>query len=313
VVALCYLVFYNVEITFVIGALRNSQWELFLLAFLVLVGERLVRPYRLAKLLGETAPVRQIVAAQCVSQVINLALPMRSGEIFLVFLLRATTRIPASYAFSVVVIDRLLDVVAILAIFAVAIAMSPGILPVANQGAILLGLLCVAAILGIVAVIAARERILAWTERGLQRFAPTRIEVWSRRADQVMHGFAILKDFRRVAIALAATAATWGLAVFAAWLVLRGIWPEAPIWAAALGICFGLIGTTLVSVPAGIGVLHAGLALGVLAFGTTQEVALAFAVVEHLLATGATLAMGIWGIPLVNRAGVSLRGYLSRG
>lgn len=300
---LCWWLFRNVRLDAIIRALNDSPWELSFGAFLLFVAERVIRPCRLAVLFRGTVPVMTAIGTQSVSQVVNMLLPMRAGEMVLIFLLRSAAPVSASVALAVVVIDRVLDVIAILIVFTVALAVIPGIPSIVNGGAITLGTACVVVLAGIVMLLATRDRVLKLTARWLQRFAPIRGAAWYARVAGVLDGLAILRDPGRIVMALLLTAAVWALAIGGFALILKGVWPAAPISTAALAVCFGAIGIALLSVPAGIGVLHAGYALAALAFGAPQEVALAFAIVAHFLGLLATLLMSLSGMSFMRRAG----------
>ena len=63
------------------------------------------------------------------------------------------------------------------------------------------------------------------------------------------------------------------------------------------------LGNAIVSVPAGIGVVHAANMLAVVMFGGSQEVGLAFAVCAHALTTAVTAVMGVIYLPVARRMG----------
>jgi uncharacterized protein (TIRG00374 family) len=306
VAALCWALFHNVQLENLLSALRNCPWEFSAGAFLLFLIERLVRPLRLFALLGGAATARDVLGAQSASQMVNLLLPMRAGEMLLVLLLRTVTRLGASYTLSIVVVDRLMDVIVVLLIFALTLALVPGVPSIASGGAMTLAGACAIAILAIAILLASRARVLRLAEQWLVRVAPARSVAWNTRLRRTIEGFAVLQNPRRVAVALAATAVTWMLAISGASLILLGVWPEAPLIAAPLAICFGAIGITLLSVPAGLGVLHASFALAAMIFGARQEVALAFALLTHFLGFCATLLIGITGVPIVRRAKMHL-------
>ncbi len=300
--ALCWVLFRNVQLNAIARALRECPWELWVGTFLLFITERIARPCRLAILFRGTVPLRDAVGAQSVAQVVNLLLPMRAGEMVLILLLRNAASVSASIALSVVVIDRMMDVIAILMVFAVALAVIPGIPAIVNGGAMTLAVACVLGVGAIAILLAMRDRVLILAKRWLQRFAPARGAAWHARVEGVLDGFQVLREPRRVALAFVATIAVWAFAIAGFALILKGIWPVAPISTAALAICFGAIGMALLSVPAGIGILHAGYALAAIVFGAPQEVALAFAILTHFLGMCATLVMGLTGLPLVRRA-----------
>jgi glycosyltransferase 2 family protein len=310
VAALCWWLFRSVKFDALLRALRDCPVELTFGAFLLFIAERIVRPCRLSLLFRGVVAPRAAIATQSVAQVVNLLLPMRAGEMVLIFLLRSTTPVGASAALSVVIVDRVMDIIAILIVFAVALALIPGIPPIVNGGAVTLAAACVVFVAGVAILLVARERVLTLTARWLQRFTSIDGAAWLTRLKGVLDGFSILRDPARVALALAVTAVVWTLAIGGFALVLKGVWPAAPIPNAALAVCFGAIGIALLSVPAGIGVLHAGYALAAMVFGAPQEQALAFAILAHFLGLIATLAMGLTGAPLMRRAGPQIMRYI---
>jgi glycosyltransferase 2 family protein len=305
VVALCWAVFSNTDLARVGEALRQANVGLMGLAVLVLVFERIARPYRLAKLLGGNTAFTNIIAVQNVAQLINLALALRSGEMFLVVALRGLGSASGSFALSIVAIDRLLDIVCVLLVFGLSIVSVVALPGYVGDTAVIMTAASVGVICTILVLVLTRTTTLAVVRTVLARIvSPARAVVWLSRFEQLVDGFAVLLDARRLMPAIAATLVTWGCAIAAAWLVLTSIWPHATVLTAALAICLGTIGVTLVSVPAGIGILHAAFALAALASGASQEVALAFAILEHFFVTAVTIVMGIIGLPIVKRAGM---------
>lgn len=307
---LCWWLFRSARLDALLRALKDCPVELTLGALLLFVLERIVRPYRLSVLFRGVVGVRAAIGTQSLSQIVNLVLPMRAGEMMLIVLLRSTTPVGASAAISVVIVDRVMDIVAILIVFAVALALIPGIPPIVNGGAITLAAVCIAFVVSVAVLLIARDRILLLTATWLQRVTSIDSTAWQARLKGVLDGFTILRDPARVALALIVTAAVWTLAIGGFALVLKGVWPVAPISNAALAVCFGAIGIALLSVPAGIGVLHAGYALAAMMFGAPQEAALAFAILAHFLGLLATLAMGLTGLPLMRRAAPQIMRYI---
>jgi glycosyltransferase 2 family protein len=309
VVVLCWAVFRTVDFARLIGALRQANFLLFALAVIPLVAERIVRPYRLFALFGGRIPFRDVVAAQSVSQLVNLVLPMRSGEVSLLVMLRALGHASFSYAMSIVLIDRLLDVAIVLLIFAWAIVAVPDLPSAADKGAAVLAIACVGVVAAMLIISRFKQRVLSIVQRLLIRAAGgERAGGWLGRIEAIVDGFAVLSDPRKLGIALLATVVTWGLASFASWLMLAAIWSNPPFAAVCLAICLATIGSTLISVPAGIGVVHAASMLAIMMFGASQEIGLAFAVSAHAIVTGVTAIMGLVYFPIARRLGLRMWG-----
>jgi uncharacterized protein (TIRG00374 family) len=299
-------VFRNVDLVRLIAILRAADFPLLALALVPLVIERVVRPYRLALLLNALPSLRVVIAAQSVAQFVNLILPLRSGEMFLVVALRALTPVSGSYALSIVVIDRLLDIVMVLLVFAAAVVAVPELPAIADRAALSLTIVCGAVVAGMLLLVVMRDRFAILARRVFTAIGRGHLENWLTRLQLTIDGFATLLDLRRLVVALGATVITWMMATIAAWLVLKGIGADVSIAAAALAICLGVFGVTLVSLPAGVGVTHAAFALAIMVFGGTQETALAFAVIYHGMASMVTAAMGLAFMSTLRRAGLRL-------
>ncbi len=306
-IGLCWIIFRKTDIGTLGESLRKIDlWSLAIATLLLLI-ERLIRPYRLAILLGNQIAPLQVIAMQSVSQIFNLVLPLRSGEIFLVAALRFLGHSSGSYALSIVAIDRLMDVVCVLAIFAGTVLATLGLPDYVGRAAYVLAGISAVATAGMLALVLLRSKVIAQSESAIGRFAGAdRAKRWRARFEQIIEGFSVLLDPRRLLLALLATVLTWTCDVLGTYLILGAVWPGAPVMAALLAVCLSVIGMTLVSVPAGIGIMHAAFAMGAMAFGATRETGLAFAIVGHFLAVATTLLMGVAGFFIAKSAGLSL-------
>jgi hypothetical protein len=87
----------------------------------------------------------------------------------------------------------------------------------------------------------------------------------------------------RALVALALSAAIWGLAALTNILTLAALGVAAPAWSAWLVVVTGYAATFLPTVPAQIGVFEYAAVLSLEAGGMAPEPALAFALVLHLV------------------------------
>ena len=302
---ICWLLFRTVNSERLIAALRGIDLAILLIATLPMVIERLLRPCRLAILLGAPARLYQVISAQNVSQLINLVLPFRSGEMLLVLMLRGLNIAAGSRAISIVLLDRLFDVVFVLVIFIGAIIALRSFPATLVIGAVLLGVICLVTIAGIAALLHAKTKVVAFLNWFLTRTLGQTGTQWTVRIEGVIDGFAVILEPRPLIFASIITIVSWCLATVGVWLVLLAIWPIAPLAAAVLTVCLTVIGVTLISVPAGIGVFHAAFAIAAMSFGAPQEVGIAFGVVGHFLMISINTLMGLIGMRVVKRAGIS--------
>jgi uncharacterized protein (TIRG00374 family) len=303
---LCWLLLRGIDLQGLTTIWRRVDLWLLTAAIPLLLLERIVRPVRLAVLLGiPVSSYLTIIAAQSTSQLVNLVLPMRSGEVVLVLMLRSLAPVAGSYAVSVVIIDRALDVLMTILMFLLVVAFVPTLPAPVAKGAFWFAAAALAVFICCLAMVAARTGMLRVVEWMFHRSAPGRAGRWRTRAEHVIDGMAVLLDFRRLTLAILSSIITWGFAILSSWLVLRAVWPDGTLAAATLSLCLAVMGMALISVPAGAGVLDASLAFGAMLFGTSQETALTFAVLLHFLVVSVTAIMGFAALGILRRAGVS--------
>lgn len=216
-------------------------------------------------------------------------------------MLRGLGHVPFSYALSILLIDRLMDVAMVLLLFAWALIAIPGLPVAADTGAAVLTVGTVGAIAAMLIASRYKTRLLSTVARMIGRIAGSRAAGWLGRIEAIVDGFAVLSDPHKLVIASIATIMTWGLAALASWILLVAIWPDGPFAAVVLAMCFAAIGTTLISVPAGIGVVHAATTVAIVMFGGSQEVGVAFAVAAHAVVVAVTAIMGLVCLPITRR------------
>lgn len=223
-----------------------------------------------------------------VGYLFNAWLPFRLGEVARSFLVtRLTPPISIFTSLSSIVAERLIDLLMVVVIIALAVSLTP-VPPEVATGARASALLAVAGII-FLALLAARRNLAHWILDAAQRLLPFLRRFHLRPVvDHLLDGIAPLASVKGVARAFFWTAAAWAPSVIAGYVLLF-VFYDAPRWEAALlMIAIASLAIALPAVPGSVGPFEAAIILGLQAGGmvggdNTPERAFAFAVLLHIV------------------------------
>jgi hypothetical protein len=252
-----------------------------------------VRPLRMRMLLRATAPATQLryndaYGAHALGNAINSLLPMRAGEFAMMWVLsrRAQMALPAS--FSAIVLDRLCDVAAAVAVSIVAIFAMP------NPPAIIVeGIEIVTALLGIgMVLVAAGVRLRVQALRVFAVLLPRR---WHgallHRLDELLKGLGVLARPAVFVQAVGLSAVIWGLAILSFTAGIGAVWPDATLAMGAFTVGMVAMAFLVPAAPGGIGVFHAAIVFALAFYDVPAATALAYALISHALTFTVGLAV----------------------
>jgi uncharacterized protein (TIRG00374 family) len=285
----------TVEMSRLLDALGQARLGPLLLMAAAMVLSAALRALRLNVVLQNRGGFAHTFHANNIGQMVNCLLPLRSGEICTALLLGARLPGGRSEALSRLFVDRLLDVIAVLALFAVTLPL----LDHARTGsldtghALLFGGAGVAAIIAGVWLLCAQEplalRGVRWTGRLLGRETAH----WEQRVAAALDGLRVLFRGRVLILAGGLSFGVWLLAALSIHIGIQGLFPSPGFICAVVTVCIIVLGLMVAPMPAGIGTTHGAIVLSLGLFGLGAEQALAFAVLYHAVATLVWLAMGL--------------------
>lgn len=306
-----YFVLSQVNIAELGAVFARVRWEWLTLCAMFLVFGLGARAWRWQVLLSGALPLVRSFTIMNVSYLVNGLLPLRMGEVARAFLAtRAQPPVPVFQSVSTIIVERLLDLLAVVVL--VMIALASGTLPdEIRAAAVFLGPLALAGFLVLVALSTRRRlvhRLLAALSR---RIALLRRWPLARLVDQFLDGLAPLARPRALALALLATAISWGFSVVAGYVLMYAIWDTASWATTCLFIAAASLAIAVPAVPGNVGTYELSilLALGASGYGEPASAASAFAILVH----GVNLVVyAILGIVGFIQEGVSLE-QLSQG
>ncbi len=299
----------------VVEAVATARRDLLFLGLVVTLLTYVARAIRWRFLLAPLQPVHFGVAlrATVMGFAATSVLPGRVGEVVRPWVLAREERMSVSAAFATVVVERLLDLVVILAMFGIALGvLNPGFatddpepLAAARVGA-LLSAAAGGAILWLVFAAAGHpERVDRLVERWTTRLPARWRGLVQRLSSRFVDGLAVMRRPRLLFWSTVWSVVVWALIAASIWLVTIAFDIAMPATGAAVVLLLVAVGVA-VPTPAGIGGYHAAYQIGAtVLYGASAEAAAGAGLIAHAFAF---LPVTIAGIVLMARAGVRMRG-----
>ena len=311
-VALVALFLYNVDLWGVLVNIARARPEWLALSLLTMLVNLAIRAYRwqyLLEPLGHTTFGRAF-RATAVGAAATSILPARAGEVIRPYFLarqsrqvtaQSEGRISATSAFATVILERLLDVVAVLVLLASYVLffgadverMNPRIFfGVKWAGATAAAGALVA--LGVLFVLAGDPARLGRTMTRLERVVPSTLAALiARVAEKFARGLGAIRRPGRLLVALAWSFPLWLSIAAGIWCVAVAFRFPVPFTGSFLLIALLTLGVA-VPTPGAIGGFHEAFRIGATTFyGAPDEAAVGAAIVLHLFSIGPALLLGL--------------------
>ena len=235
-------------------------------------------------------------------------LPARAGELIRPWMLSRETGVSASAAFATVIVERLFDLVAILALFCLWRLLPPAPGAIEMEGitaaAITAGIFAALALAGTFLLAGHAERVGALTT-ALARILPARAAAAIiGLLQKFARGLAVMRRPGPIVGALALSLALWTSIGLSTWVTSRAFGITFPFPASFLLSMF-LVAGVAVPTPGGIGGFHAAYSFAVTRlFGATQEQAVACAIVLHAISF---VPVTLVGLVIMAQAGLTIQ------
>lgn len=277
----------------------------------------LIRAERWQYLLGPLGPTRfkTVFRATVIGFAASAVLPARAGEVIRPYLLARQEGLKATAAFATILVERILDLVAVLLLLlAFLIWFDPGVEARDSRlfGAIRFGSLLMAPVAGVALVLmflmaGHPERLHGWLLKAEAVLPARAASAIARLARTFAEGFAVVRSPQRLVAAMAWSIVLWISIAAGIWAVAVGFGIEMPFTGGWLMLAPLVVGVALPT-PGGVGGFHEAFRLGATAFfGADNDVAVGAAIVLHAISVGpVTLA----GLLFILQDGLKLGGML---
>lgn len=238
-------------------------------------------------------------------------LPARAGEVLRPYLLARREGFSAAATFATIVVERVLDLLTVVAFLAVfLLVFDPGLAErnataydVVRVGGLVAGGLGLAVFAAMIPL-ARRPEVVVEAALKLERVVPARVaRLLARLAGLFAEGLAVVRDPGRLAAAVAWSIPLWLIIGFGIWVSSRAFDIEMPFSGALLMTALLAVGVS-VPTPAGVGGFHAAYRLGATAFyAVPNDRAIGAALVLHAVSV---VPITIVGLLLFVREGFRL-------
>ena len=286
-----------------VGAqVRRARIDLLVLAFLAVVVTYVVRAWRWQYLLQPIGPTRFRTAFR--TTVIGFAalgvLPARVGDVLRPYLLARREGLSVSATLATIVMERVLDLIAVLALLAIYVwgigaeSPIPTVLMRAIELSAAVGALAAFALLALMWVFATHPERVGDLVLTAGRVLPARIAArLSEFARKFSAGFAAARDPRALALAVAWSFPLWAAIAAEVWLVTIAFGIAMPFAGSFLLQGLLVIGVA-VPTPGAVGSYHEAYRIGVTTFfGASEDAAVAAAIVTHAISYVPVVLTGI--------------------
>ena len=295
------------------SSMKTARPELLLLAFLLTAAMYLVRAERWQYLLEPLGHTRFWVAFRTtvIGFAASFVLPARAGEVLRPYLLARRERLSATAAFATVIVERMLDLVAVLillgAFFVVfqtgEAAAAPRLFQAVTIGALAVAPVGLAIVVALFVMAGHPERLHGVVLK-VQRVLPERMaQAVAAFARTFAEGLAVVRHPSRLLFAMVWSMVLWVGIAAQLWLVTRAFEIALPFGGTFLLTAMLVVGVA-VPTPGGVGGTHEALRLGVTSFyGADNDAAVGAAILQHAVNFVPILLLGLW---FIARDGLSL-------
>ncbi|HEX8030405.1 MAG TPA: lysylphosphatidylglycerol synthase transmembrane domain-containing protein, partial [Vicinamibacterales bacterium] len=293
----------NADLTRVWESVTAARKDYLLLALGLTAATFLVRAERWQYLLGPLGPTRfsVVLRTTVIGFGASAVLPARAGEVIRPYLLARREGLSATAAFATILVERIIDLVAVLTLMAAfLIWFDPGleakdsaVFSAIRFGGIVMAPVAIGALAVMYFMAGHPDRLHAWLLRA-EAVLPTRIATAiARLAQTFAEGFAVVRRPERLVAAMA-----WSIVLWIS--IAAGIWATS----VAFGIAMPFTGAWLmlaplvvgvaVPTPGGVGGFHEAYRIGATAFfGADNNTAVGAAIVLHAISVGPVTIAGL--------------------
>jgi len=306
--ALClYLAFRGIEIEEVMTSLSRASYSglpLYLVLLVIFFWLKAIR-WKLLLLPLHSFRTSEVTPSMMIGFMGNNVLPAHIGEVVRVLMLTRRFPLSKTAVFSTVMMERLLDMLAILVFLVLGAEMSGNDLPDwLRHGSLILGLGCLAAVIA-AGVFGLFPRFFLGIVAKVGSRIPGRLTTGLLTAmTSVSHALGLVRNPRILLAILSISLLKWILMAGMVYISLRSFGLDLPFSASllVLGVC--ALGVTVPSTPGFFGVIQLSFWVGLQFFGVGKVDAVASSVYYHLAQYIPVTAVGLY---YLNRQGVSLR------
>ncbi|MGQ0732942.1 MAG: lysylphosphatidylglycerol synthase transmembrane domain-containing protein [Acidobacteriota bacterium] len=317
------LFFRNADLARVWQEMQAARVDLLVLSVALTATTYFVRAERWQYLLEPLGKTRFWVAFRTtvIGFAVSFVLPARAGEVLRPYLLARTEGISATATFATIIVERMLDLVAVLALlgaFFVAFAgdtaaSAPGLYRAVALGGLLMAPLGFGVLAAMFAVAGHPERVHGLMMRA-ERVLPARLaHAVAGFTRTFAQGLAVVRRPSRLVLASAWSLVLWLVIALQVWVIAVAFGIRFPFSGAFLIMAMLVVGVSIPT-PGGVGGTHEAFRLGVTSFyGADNDAAIGAAILQHAVNFAPVTLLGLWFLARDGLSMARLREMASQG
>ncbi len=295
---LLYLVMRDIHWEDTLSAMRSLRLPYVVLAFGMITLGLGARGLRWHYIHLRQLPLKRSLNLTSVAFFVNNLLPFRAGDLVRVEgAAHGNPRLPRSTGVSLVVVERLLDFLALVVLIALALSGLPTIPPEIQS---VMGLITIGSLLASVGLILMvtvfqniTRTIVIWLSERIGILKKINLV---RILDNVLMGFAMIRRPKYLAWVMLWNVMAWLTLVIAYYFLLMALFPN-PTWAeATLFVVAAALAIIIPTTIASVGAIEGSAILALTSQGYSSEAALALGLTLHLITLLSYTAPGLYGI-----------------
>lgn len=309
----------NADLSQVWASVTAARMDYLLVSLLLTAGTFLIRAERWQYLLGPLGPTRfwVVFRATVIGFGASAVLPARAGEVIRPYLLARREGLSATAAFATILVERILDLVAVLLLMAAFLLFfDPGLeardsafFSAIRFGGLVMAPVAVGTLLLMFFMAGHPERLHEWLLKAERVFPPRLTALIANFAKTFAEGFAVVRRPERLVAALAWSLVLWLTIAAGIWTLSIAFGIVMPFTGAWLMLAPLVVGVA-VPTPGGVGGFHEAYRLGATAFfGADNDTAVGAAIVLHAFSV---VPVTIAGLLFMVQDGLKLGG-MARG
>lgn len=230
-------------------------------------------------------------------------LPLRAGEIIRPFMLTRYSRYSFSTGFVSVVVERFFDLAVVLGFFALVAWMIPSMPEWVHAGAVVLSTIALG-IFVLMSVATLFPGIIRGIAAKVLGFLPVKIGApLGKFLDEFLEGAAVLRHGGRLVATIVLSLLIWGSCFLQFWAYFWLFGEQGDLLVAVTVAVIIALAVAAPSAPGFIGVYQVATIAGFQLFGLSEQLAVAYSIVNHLLQY---VFFVVYGMVVLSRAGVNL-------
>jgi len=293
----------NADLGRVWASVTAARPDYLLLALAITSATFVLRAERWQYLLGPLGPTRfsTVFRTTVIGFAASAVLPTRAGEVIRPYLLARREGLSATAAFATIVVERILDLIAVLLLMgAFLIWFDPGlesrdsaVFRAIRFGGLVMAPVAIGTLAAMFFMAGHPERLHAWVLKA-ESILPSRLAAMiARLARTFAEGFAVLRSPGRLVAALAWSIVLWIAIAGGIWSVSVAFGIAMPFTGAWLMLAPLVVGVA-VPTPGGVGGFHEAYRIGATGFfGADNDIAVGAAIVLHAISVGPVIIVGL--------------------